>query len=163
MDRDAAIQLVNDWHKLPNTSEVPKAYERLGRALWTLLPDDIRATGTALVDDVPTVLALNEASVFVVNIDPGNGDDARVRLRRLPVVPDAMTVTLVDDRAGNLSDSAVGAHLREWTFHWDNGEKLQFSSLMKVYDGWSDAPGSVELFSQALAAACGWALPGDGR
>jgi len=163
MERDAAIQLVNSWNQLPNQPEAGRAYHRLTQALVTVLPSDITAGGAALVENVPTVLALNATNVFTVIVDPQSGDKANVTVRRFPLAAERMRVDLVDNIAGELPNDVVGAHLRDWTFTWVSGEVLNFGSVVKVYNGWSDAPQSAERFARALAAALGWEMPSDER
>jgi hypothetical protein len=161
MERDAALELVNRWHDLPNKPEDGRAYQRLAYTATNVLPSDITAGGAALVEDVPTVLALNASSVFALSANPtDDGKDAAVTVRRFPLAGARVVVELLDDMAGELpGDGGVGAHLRQWTFRWDTGEVLSFDTVVKVYNGWSDRPEASELFARALAGAVGWGLP----
>ena len=163
MDRQAASALVDIWNDLPNRPEAGQAYNRLTRALSALLPDDITASGAAVVDDAPTVLALNNANVFVVSVDAASGERAAIKLRCLPLVRGRISVMLLDDPAGEAPASNVGAHVRDWTFCWDSGEKLSLRSVVKVYEGWSDIVESGEHFARAFADALGWPLLQDRR
>lgn len=105
------------------------------------------------------MLALTKANVFVVGVDAESGEHAAIKLRCLPLVPGRISVTLRDDPAGHVS----GHDARDWTFCWDSGEKLSLRSIVKVYDGWSDAPLAGERFARAFAAALAWPLPQDAR
>lgn len=161
--RVAAPPIIRTWNDLPNRPEAGQAYNRLSRALCALLPGDITASGAALVDDAPTVLALNNANVFAVGVDAVSGERAAIRLRCLPLVRGRISVMLLDDAAGEAPASDLGAHVRDWTFCWDNGEKLSLRSVVKVHDGWSDTAESGERFARAFAAALDCPLPRDPR
>lgn len=164
MDRAAATALANDWHELADRESADRGYDQVSRILRTALPDNMTAGGATYVDDVPTVVAFGKAGVFAVSVTAGaDGPPPRVKVRRLPLAPDLISVTLDDDPAGTMPGSDVGAHRRTWTFRWSGGEVLTVGTLVKLYDQWSDAPTSGESFARALAAELGWHLPDNDR
>jgi hypothetical protein len=162
MDRDAAIKLANDWHELAETETASSGYNQVSQTLRTLLPN-IAAGGAAIVDDVPTVLALDGTNVFAVSADASGEAQPTARVRRLPLAPERISVTLLDNPAGSLSEGKIPAHLRAWTFRWDSGEVLAVHTVVKVHNGWKNEPSSGEGFAQALAAALGWEVSGSDR
>lgn len=126
-------------------------------------PPNTTAGGAAIVDDVPTVLALDDENVFAVSVDASGEGQPTVRVRRLPLAPERINVELLDNPSGSLPGGDRSAHLREWTFRWDSGEELAVHTVVKVYNGWDQEPDSGEVFARALAGAMGWKLPHDER
>lgn len=158
MDRNTATELLNEWNELPEAPETSGVSHRLFTAVMSLLPDDIEVGGAAVVDGAPSVVAFNATSVFTVSVVEAAGGPSQICTKRLPLTPQAVVVQVIDNTSGE-SREGVNAHVREWEFRWPGGDGFTLKTIVKVYDGWNDAPLSGERFARTLSARLNWALP----
>jgi hypothetical protein len=159
MTPDASAELANYWNDVAGRHpNLGNAYTALRRAARNLLPDDIAAVGAAVIDDVPTALALGGAELFLVRAVAGDdGQSTTVTMTRLPVAADRITVELTDGLAGGTESQP--ALLRHWKFTWPDERSVEFDAVAHFYGGWGDGPDSAELLARALADIVGWKLP----
>lgn len=163
MTPEAATELVNRWHAIAGSGpNLGPAYDALRRAARNLLPGEVAASGAALIDGVPTVLVLSGEGLFLAHADT-TGDErfASVKLRRLPVVADRITVELSDGLA-SAETGGGDALVHHWKFTWAEGLNIEFDGVARVNGGWDEAPDSAELLARALAETVGWRFPSGG-
>jgi hypothetical protein len=164
MESPAANTVMTRWHDLTSrTQGFQHAFNPLNQAVKGLIPDDGVTAGVAVVDGVPTIVALTGESVLTAHVELTIEEEhPPVILRRLPVVADQVTIELAEELNGELA-SGEPAHIRRWKFSWPSGQCIEFAAVVKVYDGWHNEPDLAEEFARALAAAVGWTAPGFAR
>lgn len=160
VDPQTANIVMTGWHDLTSrTQGFQEAFNPLNQAVKGLLPDGVVAAGVAVVDGVPTVLALTAESVLTARVElTAEEEHPQVILRRLPRLADHVTVELADNLNGELT-SGQPAHVRVWKFSWPSGQSIEFATVVRAYDGWHTEPDLAEQFARALAAAFGWTVP----
>jgi hypothetical protein len=163
MDRGKAAELVDEWLELvPDRDQDGKHYSQLSSGLQALLPDDIGAAGAARSGESRLVLALNDTSVFAVEVEGDEKGAGRVRLRRFPLAADRISLTVVDHKA--VERFGRPAHIRNWNLRWASGDQLGFETVVRWVSAFADnGPDSAERFARTLAAKLGWELPADQR
>lgn len=162
MRREDAVELANRWYEIAGSNpNLGPAHPAIQRAARQLLPADVAAAGAAVIDGVPTLLALSAGGLVLVHATPtGDGRSVTTTAKRLPVASSAMTVELTDGLAGRRDGR--DALLRRWRFGWPDGMTVEFETCVRV-SGWHEGPDSAEVVARALANAIGWTMPtGDG-
>lgn len=154
MEREAAYELANLWHELPETENPNDAYDRVAAAARQFLPEDIRGSADA-VNGVAAVVAFDADSFYTIHPDPSEDAPSSVLLTaRYPM--DA-AATVVGVRDGIVNDR--GDQVREWTFTFGQLPPLTLTTYLRRSNDWSGGVSDSERFARELAERLGWKAP----
>lgn len=158
MDREAAIELSNEWYDLVRGDEALSAQSNsLTAALARLLPTTIQKGGAAIVNGNPSVLACDPAAVYVIGFATMENGKPGVCFARHPLASDA-SISGRDD-----FDSERMARICHWRFALPGGVEIVFTSITDRRGGWENGPDSADGVARYMVEKLGWELPALGN
>jgi hypothetical protein len=159
MDKQTADEVLSVWGDLVRTQPgAPDLYNRLSRSVRSLLPHSGESAGVALVENIPTVLAVAGMRVFTAHVVAGGDESSHVVVRSLPLDPERVVVEVIDNAHGTLPDGSE-AHARTWTFSWPDGRILEFVAVLQRYKACDEGHDFGEAVAVSIAKQLGWAIP----
>ena len=158
MERETAVKLANEWHDLVRGDKALDAqYGSLISALTKLLPATVENGGAAVVNGTPSVIACDQAAVYVIGFAPTDNGHFGVQFARHPLAGGA-SISGCDD-----FDSERMATIRHWRFVWPSGVEVAFTSVTDRRGRWESGPDSADGVARYMARAVGWELPTSGN
>jgi len=156
VERENALDLANLWVELPEAEAPGNVYGQMMNAIRQLVPDSVTMASAAIVDGVPSIVAFDDDSLFIVRLETteaGTEAGAEVIATRQPLRPGEVTVELRE----SMTDR--GGHVRDWTFALGQQTAPTIRAYVARGDGWADGPSDSERFARELARKVGWRAP----